>query len=72
MFKDLEELDRLTSNMHQKEIENLLSVLELYITERSMNEIKQRIESEETNPTFEWKMRWSMDFKKFMEDKLKD
>ncbi len=72
MNRDVDELDRLSSNMWEKELENLLSILDLYITERSLTEIKIRIDTEESNPMFEWKMRWIMEFKKFMEEKLKD
>lgn len=72
ILKDIDELDRLVSNMNEKELHNLISILDLYITERSLSEIKLRIESEEMNWTFEWKMRWIAEFKKFMEEALKN
>ena len=66
-----EEIDRLLSNMNEKEVINLISILDLYITERSLDEIKMRINTEDMNVMFEWKMRWIAEFKKFMEDRLK-
>jgi queuine/archaeosine tRNA-ribosyltransferase len=57
MFSNKEELDRLISNMDEKAIQNLLSMLDLYIYERSLEEIKDRINSEDFNEKFERKMR---------------
>jgi len=72
MFSNKEELDRLISNMDEKAIQNLLSMLDLYIYERSLEEIKDRINSEDFNEKFERKMRWIMEFKKSMEERLKE
>lgn len=72
MFSNKEELDRLISNMDEKAIQNLLSILDLYIYERSLEEIKDRINSEDFNEKFERKMRWIMEFKKSMEERLKE
>lgn len=72
MVTNQEELDRLMSNMDEHQIRNMLSVLNLYVTERSLAEIKIRIESVDMDWTFEWKMRWVMEFKKYVEEHLKD
>lgn len=71
MSENLNELDRLVSNLNEQEIINQLGILDLYITERSLSEIKLRIESEEMTPTFERKMRGIMEFKKFLQERLK-
>lgn len=71
METNKQEIDRLLANMNEKEIYNILSILDIYITERSLDEIKIRINSEEMNPMFERKMRWIAEFKKFMEETIK-
>ena len=72
MYSNKDELDVLLANMNEKEIQNLLSVLDIYIYERSLEEIKMRINTEDFKPDFEVKMRWIMEFKKFMEERLKE
>lgn len=72
MYSNKDELDRLLSNMNEKEIVNLLSILDLYVYESSLDEIKKRVNTEEMNPMFERKMRWIVEFKKFMESTIKN
>ena len=67
-----DDLDKYINGLWEVGITNLLSALELYMQERFYNEFKQRIEMEDANYTFEWKMRWIAEFKKFVEEYLKD
>lgn len=70
---DKDELDRLLANMNEHEIDNLLNVIDIYVTVRSLDEIQKRISTEDVfNPVFEQKMRWIMELRLFFSELLKN
>lgn len=69
---DKDRLDKLVSNLNELQITNMLELMDIYITERAIDEFKLRINTEDSNPTFEWKMRGIAEFKDFMQSLLKE
>jgi len=72
MLYDTSELDRLTANMNELAVKNMIAIFNEYVMSRSITEIKTRIDTEEMNPMFEWKMRWIAELKQFFESLLKN
>ena len=65
-------LDVLLGNMNELQIQNMLEVLDIYITVRSLWEIEARMNNpEDADATHEAKMRWVSDFRNMLSNLLK-
>ena len=69
---DKNRLDKLTANLNELQINNLKEIIDIYITERFIDELQDRVSTENANPNFEWKMRWIAEFWDFVKSLLKD
>lgn len=69
---DRDELDKLVNNLSEHEINNMLNIINIYITLTSLEEIKKRIADEKlADMTHEFQMRGLAEFQNFLWDKLK-
>lgn len=67
-----EELDVLLANMNELQILNLVSVLDIYITLRSLWEIETRmLDMSNADPTHELQMKWVLAFRDMIRELVK-
>jgi hypothetical protein len=69
---DRERLDVLLGNMNELQIQNMLEVLDIYVTIRSLWEIETRMMNpEDANKHHEEMMRWVVDFRDMLNTLIK-
>jgi hypothetical protein len=65
-------LNELLSNMNELQIQNMMDVLDIYVTIRSLWEIETRMNNpDDTNIHHEEMMRWVVDFRDMISGLLK-
>jgi len=68
-----ERLDVLLANMNELQVQNLLEVLDIYVTIRSLWEIETRMNNpKDIDMAHEDKMRWVVDFRDMISQLIKE
>lgn len=65
-------LDKLIDNMNEYQLQNMIDIINIYITISSLEEIKSRmVSTDNADLTHEYQMRWVAEFQNFLGKRLK-